>query len=820
MNSLWQDLRFGLRNLAKNRGFAVVAVLTLALGIGANTAIFSVVNSVLLRPLPFARGDRIMSLREKLPVFSFDLPFNAPDYRAFTERQHSFEGMAIYSNEHFELSGNGTAQRIVAARASATLFPLLGVDPMLGHTFSTDEDEPGRHVAVLSYGLWQRRYGADPGIIGRSIALDRQPYTVIGVMPRRFQFPMHGGEDNNEPADVWVPMGFTQVELQGWGNMYNHSVLGRLKPGVRLAQARVDSASVIAQIEKLYPQKITQVLHGAHIGVAVEPYQTELVGDVRTPLLVLLVAVGLVLLIACANVANLLLARASARQKEMAIRAALGAGRARLVRQMLSESLTLAVAAGAMGVLIAFWGLGVLLRLAPADLPQMQAIRIDGSVLAFAFVLSVFTAGIFGLIPGLAASRTDPHEALKKAGRGTTATRGRRGIQSALIVSQTALAVMLLIGAGLLLRSFGRLLETDPGFRPEHVLTMTIPLPYQAYSHANNIRNFFQEMLRRTSALPGVSSTGASTDLPLAAEEHDGVQIEGRETSNLPDVAQSWVLGDYFDTMGINLKRGRLFTPEDRLGAPNVIVISETAARVYWPHQDPIGKRMKFMDDWNTVVGIVGDVKDSTMEDAAAPHTYTPYLQVGDKQMEDPLFGELRTLHLVLRTQADPSSVGSAVRGELNSMDSALAISEVKTASAAIQESLAPQRFNLSLLGLFAGLAIFLAAVGVYGVLSYTVSQRSHEIGVRIALGAQPVRVLQMVVRDGLALTLGGAAIGIVAALALTRLMASLLYGVTAHDPVTFAGVVAMICIVSIAACYIPARRAAKVDPMVALRYE
>ena len=816
------DLRYAMRTLAKSRGFAIVAVLTLALGIGANTAIFSVVNAVLLQPLPFRNGDRIVALREKLPGFTFELPFNAPDYRAFTERQHSFETMAIYSNEHFELSGEGTAQRIQAARASATLVPLLGVQPMLGRWFTQDEDQPGRHVVVLSYGLWQTRYATDPGILGRTVALDRVPYTVIGVMPKSFVFPMHGGENyDNEPADLWVPMAFTPAELQGWGNMYNHAVLGRLKPRVTLAQARSDAENVIARVEKLWPQQVIEFLKGSHLGVSVVPYRQQLVGDARTPLLVLLVAVGLVLLIACANVANLLLARASSRQKEMAIRAALGAGRARLLRQMLSESLLLAIAAGIAGVLIAFWGMGLLLSLAPADLPQMAAITIDGRVLAFAFALSILTAVIFGAIPGIEAGRTDPHEAMKEGGRGTTAARGRRGVQNALIVSQTALAVMLLIGAGLLLRSFQRLLETDPGFRPQRVLTLTIPLPQKAYFQADHVRNFFKEVLRKTSALPGVTSAGASTDLPLESEEHDGVQIEGQDPNvHLPNVTQSWVMGDYFRTMGITLKKGRLLTSEDKMGSPSVVVISERAARVYWPGQDPIGKRMKFFDEWSTVVGIVGDVKDSTIQEAAGPHTYTPYLQVSDKYLENPVIGELRTLHLAVRTEGDPSSVTSTVRREISSLDPALAIADVKTMETRIDDSLAPQRFDLSLLGLFAGLAIFLAAVGVYGVLSYSVAQRSHEIGVRIALGAQPAGVLGMVVREGLKLTLAGAAIGVAAALALTQLMGSLLYGVTAHDPPTLAGVVALISAVSIAACYIPARRAANVDPMVALRYE
>jgi putative ABC transport system permease protein len=820
MNSFFQDLRFGLRNLARNRGFAAVAVLTLALGIGANTAIFSVVNAVLLRPLPFTHGDRIVSLYEKLPGFTFELPFNAPDYRAFIDRQHSFQSMAIYRDEHVELSGDGAPQRVNAARVSATLFPLLGVHPILGRSFAPEEDQPGRDLAILSYGLWRQRYGAEPNIIGRSIELDRVPYTVVGIMPASFEFPLRGDTSNSDPAALWIPMGFTQTELQGWGNMYNDTALGFLKPGVTVEQARSDSRNVIAQVEKLWPPDMVQFLRGSHLGVSVQSYQHRLTGDVRAPLLVLLVAVGLVLLIACANVANLLLARASARQKEMAIRAALGAGGMRLIRQMLSESLLVAIAAGTLGILIAFWGMGLLLSLAPADLPHMQAISIDARVLAFAFLLSIVTTVIFGLIPGLDASRTDPHEALKEGGRGATTSRGRRNLQSVLIVSQSALAVMLLIGAGLLLRSFQRLLETDPGFRPQHVLTLTVPLPHEAYSHADQIRNFFKQMLSRTRALPGVNSAGTSTDLPLYSEEHDGVQIEGRENANLPNVVQSWVLGDYFAAMGITLKEGRLFTPDDKLGSLHVVVISERAARIYWPGQDAIGKRMNVFGSWHTVIGIVADVKDTTIQNVAEPHTYTPYLQVPDLYLQNPVIDELRTLHLAVRTQGDPAGVASAVRNELNSLDPSLAIADVRTMTSRVDESLAPQRFDLSLLALFAALAIFLAAVGVYGVLSYSVAQRSHEIGVRIALGAQPASVLAMVIREGLRLSLAGAAIGVVAALLLTRLMASLLYGVTARDPITFAGVVALICFVSALACYMPARRASKVDPMVALRYE
>jgi len=828
MNSLLQDIRYGLRLLAKSPGFTAIAIATLALGIGANTAIFSVVNAVLLRPLPFAHSERLVSIFTQLPNFAEDLPINAPNYEAFVERQRSFETMAIYSNEYYDVSGlEGDPERVEGARASATLFPLLGVERALGRTFTQDEDQPAHNVVILSSGLWKRRYGADPNILGRSISLDRVPYTVIGVMPADFQFPMKGSRReaigwNSDPAELWVPMAFTPYEMQNWGGNFNHSVLARLKPGVTLAQAQSDADSTFAEVKKLYPPDITS-LQNTRVKAVIVPFRQVVTGEVRTPLLVLLVAVGVVLLIACANVANLLLARATGRQREVAVRAALGAGRWRLVRQMLSESLLLGLVSGAGALAIGYWGIGVLLSLAPEKLPRMQEIQMDGRVLAFAFLLSIATAVLFGIIPALEASNVDPHESLKEGGRGMGPSRGRRRLQNALIVSQTALAVILLISAGLLVRSFARLLQTDSGFRQEHVLTMTVPLPLRAYSHANDIRNFFEELQRRTSSLPGASAVGFSTDLPLNVQERDSAKIEGREESggNLPDVAQSWVMGDYFGAMGITLKRGRTFRPDERVGKPGVVIVSETAARVYWPNQDPIGKRIKtFPDQWYTVIGVAADVKDTAMQNPAGPHTYIPYLQVTDEWLERPTFGEIRTLFLAIRTPGDPSAIASAARGVVASLDPQLAVADVKTMESNVRESLAPQRFDLLLLGVFAGLAVFLAAVGVYGVLSYSVTQRTQEIGIRMALGARRGTVLATTIAEGMKLTVAGAAIGLAGAFVATRLMASLLYGVTAHDPLTYIGVVAMMCLVSLAACYVPARRATNIDPMVALRYE
>jgi putative ABC transport system permease protein len=821
VETLWQDLRYGVRMLHTSPGFSIVAILTLALGIGANVAIFSVVNGVLLRPLPFPRAEQIVLIYECLPGFGINSPFNAPDFRAFSERQRAFESLATYSNQRYELSGSGEPERIEAARTSAALFPLLGIEPILGRMFASDEDQPGHSVLVLSYGLWQRRYGADPNILGRTILLDRQPYTVIGIMPRGFQFPIRGERWNGAPAELWVPLSFTSPELQAWGMEYNHTLLGRLKRGVTLAQAQRDAARVIAEVEELYPAQVVAYFRGLHLDAKVLPYGREIVGSVRTSLLVLLVAAGLVLLIACANVANLVLARACGRQKEMAIRAALGAARSRLLQQMLLESLLLGIIAGTVGLFIGHTGTRLLISLSPAEIPRMQGIGMDGPVLIFTLGLSLLTVVFFGLRPAIEASRTNPNQALKETGRGTTQGRARRSVQSILIVSQTALAVILLTGAGLLLRSFAKLLETDPGFHPQRALAMSIPVPLSAYSHAHDIRDFYQELLRRTAALPGVTSVGASTDLPLRAREHDGVvQVEGRELSSPIETAHSWILGDYFAAMGITLKRGRMFTPEDKLGAPEVVIISETAARAYLPGEDPIGRRLLFGGTWHTIIGVASDVKDTAIEKPADPHNYTPYLAMSDGALADPTFDGLRTLHLAVRARSDPSSVLSEVRREIASLDPQLAVADAKTMDAEIQESLAPQRFNLFLIGLFAILAVFLATVGVYGVLSQSVAQRTHEFGVRIVLGARAQDVVRITLREGMKLAFLGAAIGSLGAVSLTRLMASLLYGVSAHDPITFIGVVITMCGVAFLACYIPARRAMRVDPIVALRYE
>jgi predicted permease len=823
MDGLRQDLAYAIRVLIKSWGVTLIAVATLALGIGANTAIFSVVNSVLLRPLPFQNSDRLLFILEKLPGFSTSIPMNAPDFNAFSDRQKSFEQLGIYSNKHFDLSGAGAPERIKGTRVSASVFPLLGIAPLMGRTYTEEEDKSSHAVVVLSYGLWQRKYGSDYSIIGRAIQLNRQPYTVIGVMPKSFEFPLRGEPWADGAADLWVPMSFTAEERQGWGNMYNHSVIARLKPGITIALAQSDASRVISEVEALYPAELLGFLKGAHVGILVAPYSQVVTGDVRLPLLLLLVAVGFVLLIACANVANLLLARSTARQKEIAVRAALGADRLRLARQMITESTVLGLLSGVAAILIGGWGMELILSLAPSDLPRMHEVHIDWRVFLFALVMSLTTAMLIGITPAIEATHIDPLESLKEGGRGGGPSRGRRKLQSLLIVSQTALAVMLLIGAGLLTRSFTLLLKTDPGFRPDRVVIATIALPLRAYSKADIIRNFWKDLLASSQNLPGVSSAGFSTDLPLDTEERDAVTIEGYEGSpnTLPNVSQSWIMGDYFGAMGITLKRGRYFAPAEIVGSPDVVIVSEAAARAYWPGQDPMGKRMRYSSNsWRTVIGIVGDVKDTSLQAAASPHAYTPYLQELNSTLENPNFDELRTLHLAVRSSVDPTLVFTAIRSSVASIDSQIALDDVKTMDAVIDKSLAPQRFNLALVVLFAVLAVFLAAVGVYGVLSYSISQRTREIGVRIALGAQRGRVLRMAVGEGMKLALFGTAVGMVGGFVFTRLIASLLFGITAHDPLTFAGVGVLVAVVSFAACYIPARRAMRVDPIVALRYE
>jgi predicted permease len=815
-----QDLRFALRMLRKSPGFTAVAVLTLALGIGANTAIFTIVDAVLLRPLPFKDPSKLVMLNESLKSLGYpEVPASPPDIAVIERTQKSFTSLGAFQNKDFDLSGGGEPERVTAASVSASIFPMLGIQPLLGRTYTEQEDKPGTHVAVLSYGFWQRRYAGRPDIVGQTIDLDRIPYTVIGVMQRTFQFPLPGPKYNNEPADLWVPMAFTPDELQDWGDGYNHSVLARLKPGVTFNQAQADAALVTAEIKRVYPLAMVKIFNGVTPAIGLTLLHQAVAGPVEILLLVLMAAVGLVLLIACANVATLLLSRAASRSKEIAIRTALGASRMRLIRQMLTEGLVLALAGGALGILIAFWGTGGLLSLVPPSLALPHSASLGGWVLAFVATVSCLTAVVFGIAPAFQVSSVHLQGSLQESGRSGTPSRARHRLQGFFVAAEFALAVILLIGAGLLVRSFSKLLDNSPGFRPDHVLTMSVPLPFEGYSKATQVRQFYQQSIERIASLPGVKSVAASNDLPLESADNEVLQVEGRPDS-APGMTVTWALGDYFSTMGIPLIKGRFFTPEDHIGSQPVAVINEATAKLLWPGGDALGKRLghPFPNMMRTVVGIVGDVNDGPLGSKPGPHFYLPYLELPDDYL---VYGNLIIpMNLVVRTSTDPASLTSAVVAQIHSLDPQLPVANIHTMDQEMTSSVAAPKFNTFVLGLFAFLALFLAAIGIYGVLAYAVAQQTHEIGIRMALGAQRRDVMRLILVQGARLALVGIAIGLLAAFGLTRLMPSLLYDISASDPLTFAAVAIVLLAVALAACYIPARRAMRVDPMVALRSE
>ncbi len=784
-----QDVHYAFRMMRQSPGFTAVAVLTLALGIGANTAIFTIVDAVLLRPLPFKDPSKLVMLNESLKSLGYpEVPASPPDIAVIERTQRSFTSLGAFENKDFDFSGGGEPERVTAASVSASIFPMLGVQPLLGRTYTEQEDKPGTHVAVLSYGLWQHRYAGRANIVGQIIDLDRIPYTVIGVMPKNFQFPLPGPKHNNEPAELWVPRAFTPDELQGWGDGYNNGVLARLKPGVTFNQAQADAALVTAEIKRVYPPAMVKIFNGATPAIGLTPLHQAVAGPVETLLLVLMAAVGLVLLIACANVATLLLSRAASRSKEIAIRTALGASRKRLIRQMLTESFALALAGGALGILIAFWGTSGLLSLVPSSLALPHSASLGGWVLAFVATVSCLTAVVFGTAPAFQVSSVHLQGSLQESGRSGTPSRARHRLQGIFVAAEFALAMILLIGAGLLIRSFSKLLETNPGFRPDHVLTMRVPLPFDAYPKAPEVRQFYEQAIERIASLPIMTVT--------------------------------WALGDYFSTMGIPLIKGRFFTPEDRIGSQPVAVINEETAKLLWPGENALGKRLghPFPNMMRTVVGIVGDVNDGPLGSKPGPHFYLPYLQLPDDYIE---YGNLIIpLNLVLRTSTDPASLTSAVVAQIHSLDPQLAVAKIRTMEQGMASSVAAPKFNTFVLGLFAFLALFLATIGIYGVLAYAVAQQTHEIGIRMALGAQRRDVMQLILVQGARLALAGVAIGLLAAFGLTRLMSSLLYGISASDPLTFAAVAIVLVAVALLACYIPAYRAMRVDPMVALRYE
>jgi len=818
METLFQDLRYAFRMLLKRPGFTAVAVLALALGIGANSAIFSVVNGVVLRALPYKDPESLMMVWSRRPLLqvlagSQEFPVSAADFTDWRDQNQVFEQIAAFHTQPFNITAAGEPEFLGGVRASANLFSLLGIEAKLGRTFLPEEDQPGAgHVVVISHGLWERRFGSDPNIVGQKLTLNDEPYTVVGVMPPGFQFPRKGempaGYQFPRQADLYTTLAWTPNQIDNRGREFL-AVVARLKPGVTVAQASADMDGIAERLKQQYPQ------FNANKEVLIVPLHQQVIGKVRTALLVLLGAVGFVLLIACANVANLLLARAASRQKEIAIRTALGASRSRVIRQLLTESVLLSLTGGTLGLLLSMWGVDLLMAISPANLPRVDAISVDVRVFAFTLAVSLLTGIVFGLVPAIQASKPDVNEALKEGGR--TSSVGHNRFRSVLVVTEVALSLVLLIGAGLMIRSFVHLLNSSPGLKPQSVLTLDVGLPRTKYTGPQQAA-FFQQVIERLKSLPGVQSAGAVYPLPLSgAEEGMGFGIEGRAAlapGEVNSAGPGWVSPDYFNVMGIPLLRGRELTERDGIDSPRVLVINEAMAARYFPDEDPIGKRVAFdqvnnTPNWREIVGVIGDVKHSALDSDPKPEMYFPFTQF-------PSF----FMTLVVRTSGDPLNLVAAARSEVLAVKNDQPISNVHTMEELLSNSIAQRRFNMLLLSIFAGVALLLAAVGIYGVMSYSVAQRTHELGVRMALGAQTSHVLALVVKQGMTLALAGVGIGLAAAFALTRILESLLYGVSSTDPLTFTVIALLLASVAFVACYLPARRATKVDPMVALRYE
>jgi len=823
MGNLFQDVRYGARMLLKNPGITFVVILALALGIGANTAIFSVVDAVLLKPLPYPESDRLVFLNETSRSMD-EISVSYPNFTDWRNQNQSFEKIGVYNRSSYNLTGVGEAERIVTGQVSADLFSALRVNPFMGRLFTNDEDKPGATpVVVLSYPLWQRRFGGQAGILNQQLTLNNKSYTVIGIMPAGFQFPTR--------VEMWVPVGQLSGD-PGWQQRGNHPGLygvARLKPGVTFAQAKAEMDNIGANLEKQYQDS------NAGNGIGVRPLLELFVSDIRRALWVLFAAVAFVLLIACANIANLLLARAQSRQKEMAIRSAMGAGRWRIARQLLTESVLLALIGGSLGILFARWGIALILYISPDAIPRAKEISLDWRVLVFTIGLSFVTGFLFGLVPALQAGVVDVHETLKETGRGTS---GKHWLRSSLVIAEVATTLVLLVGAGLMIRSFYRLQQVNPGFSYDHLTSFSVALPQKKYASNEQTEQFYNRLLENLRGLPGVEATAAASGLPLGNNGWqtsftvDGQPPPPREQTPLMEACL--VTPDYFRAMNIPLRSGRYFNDHDdrsalagkdlskyseterEIAALNSIVIDEEFARRYWPNEDPVGKRIRLGNDTDpktpvlTVLGVVGRVKmEGLGTDSKRVQGYFPFAQIPNGSMT-----------VILKAAGDPNQLIAAVRQQVKAVDPNQPIYSIKSMDEIRAESVAPERLNLTLLSLFAGIALVLAIVGIYGVMSYTVTQRTHEIGIRMAIGAQPRDVFRMVIRQGMLLALIGVVCGLVGAFGLTRLMASMLFGVEPTDPVTFAAIAVLLTGVALIACYVPGRRATKVDPVISLRYE
>ena len=804
MSTMLQDLKFAIRMLVKSPGFTVVAILSLALGIGANTAIFSVVNAVLLRPLPFKNPSQLVVMRESYKLVG-NVSVSYPNFLDWRQQSHSFSALAAVEARGFNLSGVAQPENIGGYAVSPNFLALVGVRPILGRDFLPSEENQGTApVILLSYQLWQTHLGGDPAVLGRAISLDGRSFTIIGILPPTFRYL--------DRSDVLVPIGVFANEMGDRGDRGDMDVVGRLSPGVPLSQAAVEMNTITARLAEQYPQ----TNHG--FGAYLASFREVFTGDTRLAVLVLFGAVVFVLLIACVNVANLFLVRGAARAREIALRLAFGASRVRVIRQMLTESLVLAVCGGILGIILGAWGISALGYLLPADSLKSMGVRMDVSVFLFAAFIVVLVAFAFGLIPALQTSRPDLHETLKEGGRSATSTNAQNRLRGGLAIAETALALVLLVGAGLMLKSLYHLIQVSPGFQPAHVLTMEMDLRTDRYSKAPAILNFWQQLLDRVRVIPGVETAALGSSIPLSGDHSRGdVTIEGLPIpgpGEFPHPDRHTISTAYLTAMGIPLLRGRNFSDSDNETAPDVALINSTMARRFWADGDPIGKRFLWGHPdtdkkWFTIVGVVADTKLYGLDNPARLEIYYPYLQRPNSDM-----------NLVVRSAVDPSSLTASIRAAVAAIDKDQPIFAVHTMQELVDDSISTRRLTLVLLGIFSALALILAAIGIYGVVAYSVALRTQEIGIRMALGAQSQDVLRLVLGQGARIAFFGVAIGLAAAAALARLLSSLLFSVSASDPITFATVAVLLIAVALLACYIPARRALRVDPIIALRYE
>ena len=820
MNTLIQDVRYALRAFAKNPGFAMAAVLSLAIGIGANTSIFSVANALLLRPLPYADAERLVILWNRSPGLNIAEDwFSTAQYFDVKSGHHGFEQVAVAIGGNYNLTGQGDPERVGVIRVSANLLTMLGASVAHGRLFVPDEDAPGRAAtAVLTEGMWARHYGRDPQMIGKSITINGLSYEVVGVLPQSFSLPrevlptLYG----TEQAEIFLPLPLAADAAQQRANE-DYNIVGKLRPGVSVAQAQTEMETITARLRHDYPENYPP---NGGLTFSIVPLLEQVVGNVRTALVVLLGSVGLVLLIACANVANLLLSRAVARQQEMAVRTALGASRWRIVRQLLTDSVLLALGGGALGILICLLSVKWIHILGTKSIPRLHDVGVDGRVLLFTLLLSVFSGILFGLAPALRISQLDLNSTLKDTSRGsagTSAVWGRgNNVRRLLVVVELALSVVLLIGAGLLIRSFASLQKVAPGFSPQNVLTFDLTMTGRKYSDKQEILNTYRELWERLERLPGTDAAGGVTSLPLSqAFAWTPITVEGR--TPLPgekflNADERLVGGHYFEAMGIPLRRGRFFNEQDEMTKPRVVLVDEFMAEQLWPGQDPVGKRihiveLKSDDPWQTVVGVVGRVKQDSLDSDPRIAFYLAQTQF-----------PTRAMTVALRSGSDPAGLVGAVKSELRNLDADLPMYYIRTMRQRMDESLARRRFSMLLLGVFASVALVLATIGIYGVMAYLVNQGTREIGIRMALGATQRDILGLVLRQGMALALSGVTIGLTGAFLLTRLIRSLLFGVQATDPLTFVGIPVLLALIALLASYIPAQRAARIDPMASLR--